>query len=61
MLADDGRRFHEALSAAGVSVRLHAVAGMEHVAVTRGMTLTGSAETFESVADFVDGLLRARR
>jgi acetyl esterase/lipase len=56
-LAGDGRGFHEMLCAAGVPARLHPVAGMEHVAVTRELTLPGAAETFESVAEFVDGRL----
>jgi acetyl esterase/lipase len=54
VLADDGRKFAAALQAAGVPARLQAVAGMEHVAVTRGMHLTGAAETFAAVAGFID-------
>lgn len=56
VLADDGRKLHASLQAAGVAAQLHPVAGMEHVAVTRGFTLTGAAETFERVVGFVDGL-----
>ncbi|CAN7396909.1 alpha/beta hydrolase fold domain-containing protein [Phenylobacterium sp. LjRoot219] len=59
VLADDARKFHAALQAAGVAAQLQTVAGMEHVAVTRGLTLTGAAETFERVAGFVDGLTQA--
>lgn len=54
VLADDARRFHAALAAAGVISEAHPVAGMEHVAVTRGFDQTGAAETFEHVAVFVD-------
>jgi acetyl esterase/lipase len=56
VLADDGRRFHAKLLAAGVASQECAVAGMEHVAVTRNMALTGSAETFAAICAFVDGL-----
>jgi acetyl esterase/lipase len=59
VLADDGRRFHEALRAAGVTTRLHPVAGMEHVAVTRSLALPGAQETFAAVATFIDGLVGA--
>lgn len=56
VLVDDARRFAARLEAAGVSVRCDIVPGMEHVAVTRGMDLTGAARTFEAVAAFVDSL-----
>lgn len=56
VLADDARGFARALQAAGVDARLHEIPGMEHVAVTRGMALTGAVETFEAVAAFVDGV-----
>lgn len=58
VLADDARSFHRALVAAGVEARLSEIAGMDHVAVTRGLSLPGAAETFEAVAAFVDGLTR---
>jgi acetyl esterase/lipase len=54
VLAEDGRRFYELLRAAGVLVKFHPIAGMEHVAVTRGLALPGAAETFEGVAEFID-------
>lgn len=57
VLVEDGRRFHQALCAAGVAASLSEIAGMDHVAVTRGLTLPGAAETFEAVADFIDGIL----
>jgi acetyl esterase/lipase len=53
VLADDARRFHAALQAAGVASRLVAVPGMQHTAVARSLDLAGAAETFEAVADFV--------
>lgn len=57
VLAADARGLHERLAGAGVPARLHLVAGMEHVAVTRGKDLPGAAETFGAVVDFVDGLI----
>ena len=54
VLADDSRAFHAAVEVAGVTAELHPVPGMDHVAVTRGLTLPGSAETFAAVAAFVD-------
>ena len=60
VLVEDGRRFHQALRVAGVAARLSEIAGMEHVAVTRGLSLPGAAETFELVAAFVTELTRAR-
>lgn len=58
VLADDGRKFHQALCAAGVCAKLHPVVGMEHVAVTRSLSLPGAAETFETVAEFIDDRTR---
>lgn len=58
VLAGDGRRFVEALRHAGVAARLSAIAGMEHVAVTRDLTLPGAAETFEAVVGFLEDRLR---
>lgn len=57
VLADDALLFHDKLLAAGVQSRLLAIAGMEHVAVVRGVELTGSAETFAAVADFVEAII----
>jgi acetyl esterase/lipase len=54
VLAGDGRRFHAKLLAAGARSRECALAGMEHVAVTRNMALRGSAETFAALCAFVD-------
>lgn len=57
VLADDGRRFVRALHAAGAPATLLAAAGMDHVAVTRGLELPGAAQTFDALAAFIDGLL----
>jgi acetyl esterase/lipase len=57
VLRDDSLRFHERLLAAGVRSELSAIDGMEHVAVVRSMELTGAAETFDAVAEFVDSVL----
>lgn len=56
VLVDDARRFAARLEAAGVAARLDIVPGMEHVAVTRDMALTGAARTFDAVAAFVASL-----
>jgi monoterpene epsilon-lactone hydrolase len=60
VLADDGRKFYMALKGAGIEVSLHAVTSMEHVAVTRNLSLKGAKETFAAVADFIDRLTRLR-
>ena len=57
VLADDARSFHARLVAVGVEAQLLIVPGMEHAAVTRGLSLRGAAETFAAVAGFVDALL----
>jgi len=57
VLFDDSQRFHEKLVALGTQVELSAIDGMEHVAVVRSPELTGSAETFEAVAAFIDGII----
>jgi acetyl esterase/lipase len=58
VLYDDSRLFHEKLTTAGIASELSAIDGMEHVAVVRGLDLTGSAETFVAVAGFVERILR---
>jgi len=60
VLADDSLRFHEKLIATGAASTLSVIDGMEHVAVVRGLDLTGSRETFAAVAAFVDGILTDR-
>ena len=54
VLADDSRKFHAALISEGVDAVLHEIPNMEHVAVTRGFTLGGAAETFEAIVAFVE-------
>lgn len=54
VLAGDGERFHLKLQRAGVKSLFIATAGMEHVAVTRGLQLPGAAETFEAMTKFID-------
>lgn len=61
VLADDSRAFHAALQAAGATAELHPVAGMDHVAVTRGLTLPGAPETFAAVTGFIDRVLSGGR
>lgn len=54
VLRDDSLRFHAKLTAAGVPCELSAIAGMEHVAVVRGLQMPGARETFAAIADFID-------
>jgi len=57
VLRDDALRFHEKLTALGAQVELSAIDGMQHVAVVQSPDLPGSAETFEALAAFVDGVI----
>ncbi|MDG2005275.1 MAG: alpha/beta hydrolase [Novosphingobium sp.] len=57
VLVDDSLRFHEKLLALGSQVELSAIDGMEHVAVVRGPEHTGSAETYEVIASFIDRII----
>ena len=57
VLADDSVLFHEKLVAAGVTSRLSAIAGMDHVAVVQGLAKLGAAETFEEVVALVERTL----
>lgn len=57
VLADDARRLHDKLRAAGIPALLQIVEGMEHVAVTRGLALRGAAETFAALGTFIDEVL----
>lgn len=53
VLAADARAFHERLLGAGHPARLSLIEGMEHVAAMRGQDLTGAAQAFAEIADFV--------
>ncbi|MFT3968406.1 MAG: alpha/beta hydrolase fold domain-containing protein [Sphingobium sp.] len=57
VLLDDARAMHARLRAAGVDTRFAPVAGMDHVAVVRGLDLPGAAETFAGVTAFIDRIL----
>lgn len=57
VLVEDSRRFASALREAGVAATLSVIPGMEHTAVVRDRALTGAAETFAALAEFVDGVL----
>lgn len=57
VLIDDSRAFHARLRAGGIPAQLQEIAGMGHVAVTRGADLPGSAETFAALAAFVRRVL----
>jgi acetyl esterase/lipase len=60
VLRDDSFAFHEKLNRAGVSNRLSAIGGMDHVAVVRGLDLPGSAETLEEAVGFIESVLAGR-
>jgi epsilon-lactone hydrolase len=53
VLLDDARRFHQMLEAASRPVVLCEVAGMDHVAVTRGTDLPGSSEVMARTLGFL--------
>lgn len=57
VLAGDAQRFHRKLQRAGVASHLSVIAGMEHIAVARGLQLPGAAETFDIIAKFIDETL----
>jgi len=57
VLRDDALALHDRLHQAGRPVSLLNVAGMDHVAVTRGADLPGSRETFAATLDFLDRIL----
>ena len=57
VLVDDTQHLHDRLHQAGVPVQLRRIEGMDHVAVTRGLTLSGSAETLAQLGQFVDQVM----
>jgi monoterpene epsilon-lactone hydrolase len=57
VLQDDSRSMAAKLQAEGIDVYLHEVEGMDHVAVVRDQTLTGSQETFAALTAFIDRIL----
>ncbi len=57
VLAGDARQFHLKLLGASIPVQLQIVKAMEHVAVTRSLSLPGAAETFEALVSFINSLL----
>jgi epsilon-lactone hydrolase len=59
VLAEDSRRFHAALHAAGIAAELLEIPGMEHTAVARNPALAGAAETHAALTGFIDRLLAA--
>jgi acetyl esterase/lipase len=59
VLLHDSVRFAARLETLGVKVGLEIIEGMDHVAVTRGFSLPGSAACFEHVATFVDHVTTA--
>jgi epsilon-lactone hydrolase len=60
VLAADSRLFRSKLHAARIEASLRVVDGMEHVAVTRSLSLPGAAETFATITRFIGAALIAR-
>ncbi len=61
VLAADSRRLHAKLRAARIESRLIVIDAMEHVAVTRNLSLPGAAETFAAITEFIaQGFARNR-
>lgn len=58
VLLDDARAMAARLLSVGIPVTLVEVDGMDHVAVTRGPDLPGSARTFATMAAFIDTVLQ---
>jgi epsilon-lactone hydrolase len=54
ILRDDAERLHEKLQKLRVNSDLLCIENMEHVAVTRDLSLPGAAEAFEVLAGFID-------
>lgn len=61
VLVDDARTMNNRLHSAGVPVTFVPVAGMDHTAVVRGLSLPGAAETFEHVTTFIEAVLETVR
>jgi epsilon-lactone hydrolase len=57
VLRDDALAFHAKLEAAGVTSRLSAIPGMDHVAVVQSLAKPGAAETFEEVVALIERVL----
>lgn len=58
VLLDDARGLADRLTAVGTTVLLDVVPDMEHVAVTRSLSLTGAAHCLERVVAFVEDRFR---
>ncbi|WP_319641339.1 alpha/beta hydrolase [Novosphingobium sp. JCM 18896] len=57
VLLEDSIRMDARLRAEGVQSTLEVIAGMDHVAVTRGLTLPGAAQCLDHVTHFIDRLI----
>lgn len=57
VLRDDATGLHDRLRAAGRPVRLLQIAGMDHVAVTRGPDLPGAAESLRATREWLARVL----
>jgi acetyl esterase/lipase len=57
VLLRDSTHLYAKLRAAGIQAEMSVIAGMEHVAVTRGFQLAGASETLSAVTRFTDDVL----
>lgn len=57
VLLDDALQFADKVRRAGIPVKLETVDGMEHVAITRDVSLPGARQTFDALAGFIDTLV----
>lgn len=60
-LNGDAEQFHDKLQSASIRSELLVVAGMEHVAMTRDLSLPGAAAAFEGLARFITDCLTCER
>jgi epsilon-lactone hydrolase len=57
VLLEDSRQLHAKLKAAGIDARLSVIPLMEHIAVTRSLSLPGAADTFAAIVRFIGDCL----
>jgi acetyl esterase/lipase len=57
VLLDDSRRFYKKLQARGVKSELKIVDDMQHIAVVRNRDLSGAAEAFAQIKNFIDDIV----
>jgi monoterpene epsilon-lactone hydrolase len=61
VLAADSLQLHSKLCGAGIVASLNVIDGMEHVAVTRSLSLPGATETLAAITQFIGNALARDR